>query len=67
MTGVYWWMSGGATSSPEYHLAEGVVYHVNSRWCSEIEGVVVVVCVVVRDKGCEVGFVAYVEYGDRVK
>ena len=34
---------------------------------SEIKGVVVVVCVVVRVKGCEVGVVVYVEYGDWVK
>ena len=40
---------------------------VNSRRWSEIKGVEVVVCVVARDKGCEVGVVVYVEYGDRVK
>jgi hypothetical protein len=43
------------------------VYHVNSRRWSEIKGVEVVVCVVVRDEGCEVRVVVYVEYGDRVK
>ncbi len=43
------------------------MYHVNSRGWSEIKGVEVVVCVVVRDKGCEVGVVVYVEYGNRVK
>ncbi len=41
--------------------------HVDSRGWSEVEGVVVVVCVVVRDKGCEVGVVVYVEYENRVK
>ena len=41
--------------------------HVNSRGWSEIKGVEVVVCVVVRDKGCEVEVVVYVQYGDRVK
>ena len=43
------------------------MYHVNSRRWSEIKGVEVVVCVVVRDKGCEVGIVVYIKYGDRVK
>ncbi len=33
----------------------------------EIEGVVIVVCVVVCGKGCEVGVMMYVEYGDRVE
>ncbi len=42
------------------------MYHVDSRGWTEVEGVEVVVCVVVRDKGCEVGVVVYVEYGDRV-
>ena len=45
----------------------GVVYHVNSREWSEVKGVEVVVCVVFRDEGCEVGVVMYVEYCDRVK
>ena len=40
--------------------------HDDGRGWSEVKGVVVVVCVVVRDKGCEVGAVVYVEYGDRV-
>ena len=43
------------------------MYHVDSRGWSEVKGVVEVVCVVVRDRGCEVGIVVYVEYGDRVK
>jgi hypothetical protein len=43
------------------------VYHVNSRRWSEIKGFEIVVCVVVRDEGCEVGVVVYVEYSDRVK
>ena len=33
----------------------------------EVEGVVVVVCVVVCDKGCEVGILVYVEYCDQVE
>ncbi len=41
--------------------------HVGGRWWSEVEGIEVVVCVVVRDECCEVGVVVYVEYGDRVK
>ena len=48
-------------------MAEGVVYRVDSRGWSEFKGVEVVVCVVVRDKGCEVGAVVYVEYDDRVR
>jgi len=43
------------------------VYHVNSRRLSEIQGVEVVVYVVVRGKGWEVGVMVSVEYGDRVK
>ena len=43
------------------------MYHVNCRgWC-EVKGVEVVVCVVVRDKGREVGVVVYFEYGNRVE
>ena len=43
------------------------MYHVDSRRWSEIKGVEVVVCLVVRDKGCEVRVVVYIEYIDRVK
>ena len=43
------------------------MYLVDSRGWSEVKGVEVVVCVVVRDMGCKVGVVVYVEYGDRVK
>ncbi len=44
------------------------MYHVNSRGRSEFKGVEATVCVVVRDnKGCGVGVVVYVEYGNRVK
>jgi len=43
------------------------VYHVNKRKWSEIKGVEVVVCVVVRDEGCEVRFLVFIEYSDRVK
>jgi hypothetical protein len=43
------------------------VYHVDSPWLSEVKGVEIVVCMVVRDKGCEVRVVVYIEYSDRVK
>ena len=43
------------------------MYHVDGWGWLEVEGVVVVVCVIVRDKSCEVGVVVYVEYGDRVE
>ena len=43
------------------------MYHVYGRGWLEVEGVVVVVCVVVCDKGCEVGILVYVEYVDWVK
>ena len=43
------------------------MYPVNSRGWSKIKEVEVVVCLVVRDKGCEVVVVVYVEYSDRVK
>ena len=43
------------------------MYHVDSRGWMEVKGVEVVACAVVRDKGCEVGVVVYVEYGDRVE
>ena len=33
----------------------------------EVEGVIVVVCMVVGDVGCEVGVVVYVKYRDRVR
>ena len=43
------------------------MYNVDSRRWSEIEEVEIVVCLVVRDKSCEVRVVVYVEYSDRVK
>ena len=43
------------------------MYHVDSRRWSEIEGVEIVVCLVVRNKTCEVRVVVYIEYSDRVK
>ena len=43
------------------------MYHVSSRGWSEIKGFEVVACVVVRDEGCEVKIVVYIEYSDRVK
>jgi hypothetical protein len=43
------------------------VYLVYSRRWLEVEGVVVVVGVVVRDESGEVGILVYVEYGDLVE
>ena len=43
------------------------MYIADGRGELEVEGVLVVVHMVVRDKGCEVGVVVYVEYGDRIK
>ncbi len=43
------------------------MYHVDSREWSEIQGVEIVVCMVVRDKGYEVRLVVYIEYSDRIK
>ncbi len=43
------------------------MYHVYGRGWLEVKGVVVVVVVVVRDKGCEVEILVYVEYGDWVE
>ncbi len=43
------------------------MYHVYDPGWLEVEGVVAIVCVVVRDKGCEVGILVYVEYSDRVE
>ncbi len=43
------------------------MYHVDGRGWLEVEGVVVILCVIFRDEGCEVGILVYVEYGERVK
>jgi len=43
------------------------VYSVDRRGWSQVEGVVVVVCVVVCDESGEVGILVYVEYGDWVE
>ena len=43
------------------------MYLVDGRGWLKVEGVVVVVVVVVRDKGCEVEVLVYVEYGDWVE
>ena len=43
------------------------MYHVYSRRWSEIKGVEVVVCMDIRDKGCVVRVVVYIEYSYRVK
>ncbi len=42
------------------------MYHVYSRGWLEVEGIVVVVCVLISDEGCEVRVMVNVEYGDRV-
>ncbi len=44
-----------------------VAYLVNRKGWSEVEGVVMVVCMVVGDEGCKVGIVVYVKDCDRVK
>jgi hypothetical protein len=43
------------------------VYHVDCRGWSQVEGVVVVVCMNVCDEVCKVRVVVYVKDGDRVK
>ena len=43
------------------------MYHGDGQGWLEVERVVVVVCVVVRDEYCEVGVLVYVEDGDRVE
>jgi hypothetical protein len=43
------------------------VYHVNSQRWAEIKGVEEVVCMAVRDKGCEERVMVYIENSDRVK
>jgi len=42
------------------------VYYVDRGGWAEVEGVIVVVCMVIGDEGCEVVIVVYVEYDDRV-
>jgi hypothetical protein len=44
-----------------------VLYHVDRRGWSEVEGVIVVVCMVIGDESCEVDIVMYVKDGYRVK
>ena len=48
-------------------LAEGAVYLVYGRGWLEVEGVVVVVCVAVRDESGKVGVLVYVEYDNWVE
>ena len=43
------------------------MYSVDRRGVSQVEGVVVVVCVVVCDEECKVGIVVYIKDSDRVK
>ena len=43
------------------------MYLVECRGWSEVERVIVVVCIVIGDEGCEVAIVVYVEDGDPVK
>ncbi len=42
------------------------MYLVNRSGWSEVEGVIVVVCMAIGDEGCEVVIVVYIEDGDRV-
>ena len=42
------------------------MYPVNRKGWSEVEGVIVVVCMDIGDEGCEVVIVVSVEDGDRV-
>ena len=43
------------------------MYPVDRKGWSEVEGVIVVVCMVIGDEGCEVVVVVYVKGSDRVK
>ena len=43
------------------------MYHVDRRCWSEVQGVIVVVCMAIGDEGCELVIVVYVEDGYRVK
>ena len=43
------------------------MYSVDRRGWSQVEGVVVIVCVVVCDEGCKVGIVVNIKDSDRVK
>jgi hypothetical protein len=43
------------------------MYLVDRREWSEVEGVILVICLVVCDEGCEMAVVVYVEDGDRVE
>ena len=43
------------------------MYHVDSRRWLEVKGVEIVVCLIVRNKCCEVRVAVYIEYSDRVK
>ena len=48
-------------------MAKCVVYPGDRKGWTEVAGVIVVVCMVIGDEGCEVVLVVYVEDGDRVK
>jgi len=43
------------------------VYLIDRRGWSQVERVIVVVCMVIGDEGCKVVIVVYVKDGDRVK
>jgi len=43
------------------------VYHVYRRGWAEVEGVIVVVCMVIGDEDCEVVIAVYVEDDDRAE
>ena len=42
------------------------MYHVGRIGWTEVEGVIMVVCMVVGDEACEVGIVVYIKDRDRV-
>ena len=59
--------NGGATSSPKNHWWSVLCILMIAGGMPEVEGVIVVVCMVVDDEGCEVDVVVYVKDRDRVK
>ena len=56
----------GCDSQAGVPIAERVAYSINRWGRAHVEGVIVVVCLVVGDEGCEVVVVVYVEDCDRV-
>jgi len=43
------------------------VYHVDRGEWAEVEGVIIGLCMVIGDEGCEMVIAVYVEDGDRVQ